>query len=390
MSTINSHFNPAIQLNPAATHQGATLLGPYPREEPLSELNCNLLKSLIVQLEKTGGGQIERIRSVLSQHNEDTSAADFSASKLHASTVDLMVANRNVQNESHRDVQTLDGVNALLASLKSQVTRTQGALDDTQREITIQGSKSNYSLSLLKANMMREAQKQEALSESKSVTTHTSYAQLWAAMATAIDNIKSDYVDFYADLMQKYTQMYEAYNKHVQAAASEAVEAGKDGNHVNFNGHKMRAGYFAFEAARKSINLGSVKHWNEMSVEEQKSMTTTLEPAFKVSADGAISFNIGPFITDKSIGPLWVEESFNNSPAYPTGITSYDSSVSTVGYQAWLASFNAGTSGLQSNMQSFAQRYSQANSTFDNLNKVLSGSISSLADSARDVLKSLS
>jgi invasin D len=40
-------------------------------------------------------------------------------------------------------------------------------------------------------------------------------------------------------------------------------------------------------------------------------------------------------------------------------------------------------------MQSFAQRYTQANSTFDNLNKVLSGAISSMADSAKDVLKAL-
>jgi invasin D len=44
--------------------------------------------------------------------------------------------------------------------------------------------------------------------------------------------------------------------------------------------------------------------------------------------------------------------------------------------------------GLQSNMQSFAQRYTQANSTFDNLNKVLSGAISTMADSAKDVFKS--
>ncbi|MBG6247237.1 MULTISPECIES: IpaD/SipD/SspD family type III secretion system needle tip protein [Symbiopectobacterium] len=61
--------------------------------------------------------------------------------------------------------------------------------------------------------------------------------------------------------------------------------------------------------------------------------------------------------------------------------------VSTTRYQAWLASFNSVGSAFQSNMQSFAQRYSQANSTFDNLNRVLSSVISTLGDSARDVLK---
>ncbi|CCO82239.1 Translocator protein bipD [Erwinia amylovora Ea266] len=61
----------------------------------------------------------------------------------------------------------------------------------------------------------------------------------------------------------------------------------------------------------------------------------------------------------------------------------------TASYHAWLATFNAAGSALQSNMQSFAQRYSQSNSTFDQLNKVLSGVISTLGDSAREVYKSI-
>jgi invasin D len=109
-----------------------------------------------------------------------------------------------------------------------------------------------------------------------------------------------------------------------------------------------------------------------MTPEERKSMETTLAPAFKVNGSGKIEFNL---------------DQYSAASDYPSGIIGVQ--VSTASYQAWLASFNAGGSALQSNMQAFAQRYSQANSTFDNLNKVLSGAIASLAESAKDVLKTL-
>ncbi|EHW1129259.1 IpaD/SipD/SspD family type III secretion system needle tip protein [Salmonella enterica subsp. enterica serovar Kinondoni] len=67
-----------------------------------------------------------------------------------------------------------------------------------------------------------------------------------------------------------------------------------------------------------------------------------------------------------------------------------DDNCTISSYQAWLASFNAFGNQLQSNMQSFAQTYSQVNSTFNNLNKVLSSTITALGESANFVLKSLS
>ena len=191
-------------------------------------------------------------------------------------------------------------------------------------------------------------------------------------MALAIKEIKGDYVDFYADLMQKYTEMYEAYNTHVQGAASKAVSTGDDGNNVKFDTSVMKKGYDDFRNEVNGIDLGSVKNWDKMTPEERKSMETTLAPAFKVNGSGKIEFNL---------------DQYNAAPNYPSGISG--GKVSTASYQAWLASFNAGGSALQSNMQAFAQRYSQANSTFDNLNKVLSGAIASLAESAKDVLKAL-
>ena len=220
-----------------------------------------------------------------------------------------------------------------------------------------------------------------AIPEKKSVTdgeltTSTSYAEMWLRLAFFIGEVKQDYVDFYADLMQKYTEMYESFNENVQKASSDAVSTGDDGNNIAFDTNKMQAGYDAFQQDVDRLNeeLGSVDGWNTMSDDEKRRMVITLEPAYKVDkTTGKISFNMDQY---QSV-----------SGSYPSGIK--DGKVSTASYQAWLATFNAAGNAFQSNMQSFAQRYSQANNNFDTLNKILSSAISTLADSARDVLKSL-
>lgn len=214
------------------------------------------------------------------------------------------------------------------------------------------------------------------LSTDSELTTGTSYAEMWLRLAIFIGEIKEDYVDFYADLMQKYTEMYESFNENVQKASSEAVSTGDDGNNVSFDTQKMQAGYDAFQKDVDRLNseLGSVDGWDTMTDDEKRRMMITLEPAYKVDSTGTISFNMDQY--------------HSVSGTYPTGIK--DGKVSTASYQAWLATFNAAGNAFQSNMQSFAQRYSQANNNFDTLNKILSSAISTLADSARDVLKSLS
>jgi len=207
------------------------------------------------------------------------------------------------------------------------------------------------------------------------LTTNTSYAEMWLRLAIFIGEVKKDYVDFYADLMQKYTEMYESFNENVQKASSDAVSAGDDGNNVSFDTARMLEGYKAFQKDVDRLNgeLGSVDGWNTMTEDEKRRMIITLEPAYKVDSAGKISFNM---------------DQYNSvSETYPSGIK--NGKVSTASYQAWLATFNAAGNAFQSNMQSFAQRYSQANNNFDTLNKILSSAISTLADSARDVLKSL-
>lgn len=332
-----------------------------------SELNTKLIKELIAQLDTPNkADKFDAIRATLGQYGLDTSGEDFNNSKLLTALERLKTANDGAQPS--------DDVAEMLANQEKRVKSTAQAVSDIQREIVTDRTKVNYSLSQFSAEKQRSAQESvpDLKSSDDEISTHTSYAELWARMALAIKEIKGDYVDFYADLMQKYTEMYEAYNTHVQGAASQAVSTGDDSNNVKFDTSVMQKGYNDFRSEISGIDLGSVKNWDKMTSEERESMKTTLAPAFKVNDSGKIEFNL---------------DQYSAAPNYPSGISG--GKVSTASYQAWLASFNAGGSALQSNMQAFAQRYSQANSTFDNLNKVLSGAIASLAESAKDVLKAL-
>lgn len=196
-----------------------------------------------------------------------------------------------------------------------------------------------------------------------------SYADFWSQIADDLGSINTNYVEFYSNLMENYTEVFQQY-AHVQSAESQCVTEGSDGNHIHFDPSALNAQYKDFESFLDNTdkNLGSVPNWDTMTKSQQAEMKSTLAPAFTVDDNGKISIDRSAYT--------------NTSTNYPrTG------DISTAEYNAWLTTFNTAGSTFQSNMQSFAQRYSQANTTYDNLNKVLSSAITSLADSLKTFLQ---
>ncbi|WP_393949790.1 IpaD/SipD/SspD family type III secretion system needle tip protein [Kluyvera intermedia] len=336
-----------------------------------SELNTVLLKQLMIAITSSENGDpLKEVRNILQQHGLDISSNDFSDQTLNAALAQI--------NSETDIVKASKSAMEAIARQYQQVENTNTALETIQSELGLNRTKVSFSENALKATILTSEKKLDDIettvkesNSSEEFTVHTSYRTLWAAMAKAISSIRTNYVDFYADLMQKYTEMYQAYNDYVQKASADSVTSGEDGNNVNFDNGKMQQGYDNFTKAVNEIDLGSVSNWDQMNDEQKQNMAATLKPAFDVDqSTGKISFNL---------------EQYEGRPYFPSDGSG---KVSTSSYQAWLASFNGVGTGLQSNMQSFAQRYTQANSTFDNLNKVLSGAISTMADSAKDVFKS--
>lgn len=211
--------------------------------------------------------------------------------------------------------------------------------------------------------------------DSPELSTHSSYTELWAVMSAFIGKIKKDYVDFYGRLMQLYTEMYEYFNSYAQKGASDSVsDSGKE-NNVYFSPEKMGEAYANFDywMSFAEARLGNIPNWETLSPDERKRITDTLAPAFQVDTkSGKITFNLDQYNKVKD--------------TYPGGD---GRTISLPVYNSWLATFNAAGSALQSNMQTFAQRFSQANTSFDNLNRTLSNMINSMGESAKDTIKSL-
>lgn len=279
--------------------------------------------------------------------------------------------------------ENLDDIKAPLAALQRE-TETQ--INNIQHQIRDDKLRNKASLTRLTivANQAQDTVPQEepqptlsrARRSADTFTTSTSYADLWAEIVNVILNVKTNYVDFYGNLLQKYTEMYDEYNKTVQKVAADSTHSGNEANSVKFDEPNLREyGYKVFNKWIEDNKIGSVPDWSKMNKEQKEEMGATLKPAFDVDTDGKISFNMDTY---NSVCQAKVKEDGKYAE------------VSTTRYQAWLASFNSVSSAFQSNMQSFAQRYSQANSTFDNFNKVLSSVISTLGESAREVLKALS
>lgn len=327
----------------------------------------SFISALFYLLLSPGYNKLEKITKLFADNQLDSRGYTYAPFALEMSLLSL--------KSSYEENETVFGETASQSIAKQKLLVEKGG--DAIGNIYWEVSKNILNTKSVHGNLAAKLTRQERDSDKNTceeITTGTSYAELWARISTMIGNIKSDYVDFYAELMKKYTDMYEAFNSTVQKASSDAVTSGEDGNSVDFSKTTMLSGYNKFNEEVAKIDLGSVKNWDKMSQEEKNSMVMTLEPAFKVDTKGKIEFNLDQY-----------NGSVKNK--YPQ---SSNGTVSTASYQAWLATFNSAGSALQSNMQAFSQRYTQANSTFDQLNKMLSGVINSLGDSAKDVLKSLS
>ncbi|MEW5290520.1 IpaD/SipD/SspD family type III secretion system needle tip protein [Erwinia papayae] len=213
----------------------------------------------------------------------------------------------------------------------------------------------------------------------KKISTSSSYFELWDVIAIAIGSIQKNYVNVYTNLMQSFTDLFQSFNNSIQKASGDAITSSDDANKVKFNAQKMDAAYTKFnqEIEKLEKNISPVDGWEAMDDEAKQTARTTMAPAFNIDDNGKITFNLSQY-----------REMSRYPAGYPSG--ERESDVSTSTYQAWLASFNSVTNSIQSNMQSFLQRTTQAKTNFDNLNKVLSGAISALADLVKDVFKSIS
>lgn len=275
------------------------------------------------------------------------------------------------------DASEPDGIESLKrkqresAKAKSEMYE---ALKGEIRKENLIRQKNFNSLNRMIEEVKQEPNLEEAYNTYLKDETQLTYSEFWESIAATIASIKTNYVDFYSSLMLQYADFYQAYTD-LQSKAASAVSEGKDGNYIKWDNSVMDSAFKEFEEKIASLNnnLGTVPRWDQLSDTERQQMADTLKPAFAV---------------DMSTGKITFDQSaLSACPKNPSGGSgSGKSDVDMASYNAWLAAFNSMGNTFQSNMQAFSQRYTQANSTFDNLNKVLSSSITALLECAKAFL----
>lgn len=194
-----------------------------------------------------------------------------------------------------------------------------------------------------------------------------------------IDLIKNGYLAGYEHLIKAYSDFFSDFNKEITAKMKEWIEGANDGKEVKLNAGQMRSALQALIQKYSHPNPASVLFpapgMDGATREEADNWRKALglpESCLKRNADGTYSVVM-------DLGPLTVM--LGSLPTSGTWVT-WD----TAKFQAWQTGFNAQEERLKNMLQSFTQKYSNANSYHDNFNKTLSSHLNQFADMLKAML----
>ncbi|MHC8367756.1 IpaD/SipD/SspD family type III secretion system needle tip protein [Pseudomonas sp. ZT5P21] len=194
-----------------------------------------------------------------------------------------------------------------------------------------------------------------------------------------IDLIKNGYLAGYEHIIAAYSEFFKDFNDAITAKLKDWIQGANDGKEVKLNAGEIRLALQALIKKYSHPNPAAVLFpapgMNGASKEEAEKWLKALGlPAscLKQNADGTfcVVMDLSPLTT--MMGSL------------PPGV--YWITWDTAKFQAWQTGFNAQEERLKNMLQSFTQKYSNANSYHDNFNKTLSSHLSQYADMLKAML----
>ncbi|WP_434626748.1 type III secretion system needle tip protein SctA [Chromobacterium sp. CV08] len=210
-------------------------------------------------------------------------------------------------------------------------------------------------------------------------------SKLWKEIADAIGGIKDNYLGIYENVVGQYTDFYKAFSDKVLAKIGKWIESGGDGNKVKLNVGELKK---ALEDLIKDFSLP-----NKAAVlfPTQAKGDGAIEGGDKAAAEKWADEMGLPRSCVQQTGGKWVvvidttpiTTMKDNVPAPGTGVVEMDNAK----FQSWQSGFKAQEENLKNTLQTLTQKYSNANSLFDNLVKVLSSTISSCLETAKSFLQ---
>lgn len=177
--------------------------------------------------------------------------------------------------------------------------------------------------------------------------------ELFDKVKEMLGNLDSGYLAYYQEAITKFTEYFDEIRKALNRIK---VEAGSDDNKV----------YFADHGARQELGNIASKPWSVGSFgseAEARKLGDSLAPAFKV-----IEVN----------GTWEVRIDTTQASELKDRMPPDDTQIATVTFNTWTNMRESAVASLNTAAQATAEAFSRANSTFDNLVKLLSSLIESM------------
>ena len=194
-----------------------------------------------------------------------------------------------------------------------------------------------------------------------------------------IDLIKNGYLAGYEHIIAAYSEFFSDFNAEITAMMKDWIEGAGDGKEVKLNAGMIRLALQALIQKYSHPNPAAVLFpapgMAGASQEEAEKWLKALGlPAscLKQNADGT-------YCVVMDLSPLTIM-----MDALPPNV--YWITWDTARFQAWQTGFNAQEERMKNMLQTFTQKYSNANSYHDNFNKTLSSHLNQYADMLKAML----
>lgn len=194
-----------------------------------------------------------------------------------------------------------------------------------------------------------------------------------------IDLIKNGYLAGYEHIIKVYSEFFDAFNTEISAKLVDWIQGANDGKDVKVDAGSIRAALQSLIQKYSPPNPDSVLFpapgmgaASKAQAEKWLAALGLPDSCLKDNGDGTFSVVM-------DLAPL---TAMMNSLLSGGGWVTWD----TAKYQQWQTGFNAQQENMKNRLQSFTQKYSNANSYHDNFNKTLSSHLSQYSDMLRAML----
>ncbi|MGC3029861.1 type III secretion system needle tip protein SctA [Burkholderia sp. DN3021] len=228
------------------------------------------------------------------------------------------------------------------------------------------------------------------LNDSVGKTGFDSDAKLWEKIAEYIGNIGEDYLGVYENVVAQYTEFYKAFSD-ILSKMGGWITPGKDGNSVKLNVTALKN---ELQKLRDKFSLpstagvlfpaknsdGSLRGANKEKAEEWADALGLPRSCVKEFPAGSGKYAV---VADMTPIETMMRDLGGLGSAGNDGNVGLDNAK----FQAWQSGFKAQEENLKTTLQTLTQKYSNSNSLYDNLVKVLSSTISSCTETCKSFLQ---